>query len=208
MKSSESTLINLIKTVKPWYLLVLTVISAAVCIYALRSNNEHMSQLRSQVYAADKNGGNVEAALENLAKYVTSNMNTSLSSGPNGVYPPIQLQYSYGRVSDNQAQTLQQQNSSLYTEAEDYCQSQIPNGFSGRYRIPCIEQYVTSHGLAQANIPLALYEFDFVSPSWSPDLAGWTLLASIFLGLMTIASFIATWLVKRSDKQKSWASRT
>ncbi len=190
MKNQINQLANVLKATKPWHLLLLTVISSAICVYALRANNEHMNELRNQVYTADKNSGNVQAALENLAKYVTSNMNTSLGSGPNSVYPPIQLKYSYGRVTTGQSAVLEQQNTSLYTEAENYCQAQIPQGFSGRYRIPCIEQYVTAHSLQGANIPSALYEFDFISPTWSPDLAGWTLLTSAALAILTVVSFI------------------
>ncbi|HEY1646258.1 MAG TPA: hypothetical protein VGF75_07940 [Candidatus Saccharimonadales bacterium] len=201
MKDTKNRLVKAIRSIKPWYLLVLTIVSALICVYALRANNEHMNDLRNQVYSADNNGGNVEAALENLAKYVTSNMNTNLSSGPNGIYPPIQLTHSYDQVSSNDSQSLSQQNSTLYTQAEDYCQAEIPNGFSGRYRVPCIEQYVTTHGLQSANVPSALYEFDFISPTWSPDLAGWTMLLSILLAALTLVSFIVHWIIKRSLKR-------
>lgn len=189
MKTWLISLGKLFKAIKPWQFLVLTIISSSICIYSLRQNNEHMNYLRNQVYAADKDGGNVKAALLNLARYVTSNMNTSLDSGPNGVYPPIQLKYSYQRVTANQSQSLAQQNSTLYTQAEDYCQMAIPQGFSGRYRVPCIEQYISSHSLQGTNVPVALYEFDFISPAWSPDLAGWTLVSSVVLGLLTIISY-------------------
>jgi hypothetical protein len=190
----------------PW--LILTVLSAVVCIYALRSNNEHMNQLRDQVYAADKNGGDVQGALEKLAKYVTTNMNTNLSSGPNSVYPPIQLTNSYNKVTGSQAAAVEQQNSTLYTQAEDYCQATIPQGFSGRYRVPCIEQYVTSHSLQKgANTSTALYEFDFVSPTWSPDLAGWTLLLTILFAIITVVSFIIGLAVKTADKTKVYVDK-
>ena len=191
-KKSES-IKNFIRDIKPWYIFVLLIISSLICIYALRSNNEHMNVLRNDVYSADKNGGNVQQALENLEKYVTSNMNTDLSSGPNGVYPPIQLTYSYSRVNAGQTSTEEQQNSALYTDAENYCQTVVPTGFSGRYRVPCIEQYITSHSLDNSNVASSLYEFDFISPTWSPDLAGWSLLATILLGI----TFVASLLLKR-----------
>ena len=35
----------------------------------------------------------LEAALEDLRSYVTQHMNTSLTAGSNGVYPPVQLKY-------------------------------------------------------------------------------------------------------------------
>ena len=166
MSVKTSKFKNIIRDIKPWYLFVLFLVFSLICVYALRANNEHMNVLRNDVYVADKNGGNVELALQNLDKYVTTHMNTDLSSGPNSVYPPIQLTYSYGRDNSNLAQTYQQQNSSLYTQAEDYCQGIVPNGFSGRYRIPCIEQYITSHSLKSQNITSSLYEYDFVSPTW------------------------------------------
>lgn len=197
MKVKNHKFKTVVTSVKPWQLLVLTIISALICVSALRANNEHMNTLRNQVYSADKNGGNVELALQNLAKYVTSNMNTNLSSGPNSVYPPIQLTYSYNRVTNSLTESIGQQNSTLYTQAEDYCQAEVPSGFSGRYRVPCIEQYITSHDLSQPNIPQSLYEFDFVSPRWSPDLAGWTMLLTILFGILTIVSLVLKWRFKK-----------
>jgi hypothetical protein len=189
MKASLKQIKMRLGSIKPWYLLALTIISAIVCLNSLRTNNEHMNYLRNQVYAADSSNGNVEIALENLARYVTSNMNTNLSSGANSIYPPIQLTHSYNRVTSSQTAAIEQQNSTLYTQAENYCQQLIPEGFSGRYRIPCIEQYVTTHGLKGAAIPDSLYEFDFISPTWSPDLAGWSMLLTIVLAIPTLISF-------------------
>ena len=176
--------------VKPWYFLVLFVISLGVCVYALRQNNLTMVRLRNDVYAADKNGVDVQSALKDLQAYVITHMNTNLASGPNPVYPPIQLVYSYERL--QQAADQSNSNAQLYTNAEDYCQQQIPNGYSGSYRISCIEQYVASHGAAVITIPASLYEFSFISPSWSPDLAGWALLATVALALL----FIFSWLTR------------
>lgn len=195
----KKDLVKFIRAIKPWYLIALTVIVASICIFALRANNEHMNQLRNDVYIADKKGGNVELALENLDKYVTSHMNTDLSSGPNGIYPPIQLTHSYNRATQNLQVALQQQNSTLYTQAENYCQAKIPQGFSGRYRVPCIEQFITDHGLKVNNTSTALYQFDFISPTWSPDLAGWSLVATILLAILTVVSFIVNWHIKRSE---------
>jgi hypothetical protein len=145
-----------------------------------------MIGLRNDVYAADKTGGNVEAALDKLRGYVYGHMNTNLSAG-NGVKPPIQLSYTYARLQENAAQ-----NSSLYIDAKNYCEAKIPasQSISGRGRIDCITQYVTSHGAKPANIPEGLYQFDFVSPSWSPDLAGWSLAATAFFFTGFAVSFL------------------
>ncbi|HUD10709.1 MAG TPA: hypothetical protein VMR28_03495 [Candidatus Saccharimonadales bacterium] len=182
------------RAVKPWYFLILLIISAGFSVYALRQNNLEMVHLRNAVFADDKNNGDVNAALKNLQAYVTTHMNTNLSGGPNAAYPPIQLQYTYARLqqANNQAAGA---NSTLYTDAENYCQQKIPTGFSGRYRISCIEQYIQSHGVAVQNIPVSLYEFDFVSPQWSPDLAGWSLVVSVIVLLLFLVSAgVRLWL--------------
>ena len=162
-----------------------------ICIFALRANNEHMIKLRSAVYAADKSNGNVESALEQLQAYVTTHMNTNLDSGNGTVYPPIQLKYTYQRLLQAQSQAAATTNTQLYTEAQTYCQQQDSVDFSGRNRVPCIEQYVQTHDTQLPTIPAALYEFSFISPSWSPDLAGWSLLAASFSAVMLIVSLLA-----------------
>lgn len=174
---------------KPLYFLAITIILASVCIVALRQNNQHMEQLKTAVYQADKNDGNVQQALDNLQAYVTAHMNTNLSTGTGSVYPPIQLQYTYSRLLHAQQQAALNANNGLYTAAQEYCQKLDPTDFSGHNRVPCIEQYVTSHGAHPPTIPASLYEFDFISPSWSPDLAGWTLLATVLFLVITAMLF-------------------
>jgi hypothetical protein len=189
-----------LRWIKPWYFLVLAIISGVICISALRANNEHMLVLREAVYAADKDNGDVQGSLQALQAYVTSHMNTGLSSGPNAVYPPIQLKYTYDRLIKAQSDQAAANNSQLYTEAQNYCQTQIPTGFSGRFRIQCIEEYIQSHDTSLPQIPDALYKFAFASPSWSPDLAGWSLLSTILLAATTVAAFIGSWWLKREVK--------
>lgn len=193
-----------VRRVKPWYFLIVCILLAGTSIYAQRQNNLKMVQLRSAVYAADKNNGNVNAALMALQAYVTAHMNTNLSSGPNSAYPPIQLQYTYERLQQAQAQqqlNQDQANTQLYTDAENYCQQQDPTDFSGRNRVPCIIQYVQSHGISNFTlqaIPVSLYEFNFLSPTWSPDLAGWSLVAAVLALLL----FLATWITDRWFKRQ------
>ncbi len=177
------------RSVSPWYFLILFIISSALAVFALRSNNQNMIKLRSAVYSADQKDGDVQGALQTLRKYVYAHMNTNLASGPNAVYPPIQLEYTYQRLVQASEQQANSSNTSLYTDAENYCQQVNPTAFSGRTRVPCIEAYVQQNGTqASGTIPAALYEFDFISPSWSPDLAGWSLvLSALFLSLFAIS---------------------
>lgn len=187
---------NKLKHIKPWYFLILAAIFGVVSVISLRANNQHMVELRDAVYAADKNGSDVKKPLQDLQAYVTTHMNTNLASGPNAVYPPIQLKYTYERL--QAAQNSQSVNSQLYNEAQKYCEGQNSTDFSGRNRVPCIEAYVSSHGAAPAaKVPDALYKFSFASPRWSPDLAGWSIILTILsLGLFVI-TLIAMQIARR-----------
>lgn len=186
-----------LRRIHPWYFLALTIIFGTICLISLRHNNEQMIRLRDAVYAADKNNGDVAGALTNLQRYIFSHMNTSLASGPNAVHPPIQLKYTYERAEEAQQKQLQQTNSSLYNDAQHYCEQQDPVDFSGRNRVPCIESYVLAHGAKLPPIPDALYKFDFVSAKWSPDLAGWSLVATVLAGLLFLLTSAYRFWVKR-----------
>ncbi|HSX28946.1 MAG TPA: hypothetical protein VLE73_00135 [Candidatus Saccharimonadales bacterium] len=157
-----------------------------------------MTRLRKAVYAADTatdpQNGNIEQALQQLRAYVGQHMNTDLTKD-NGVYPPIQLVHTYERLKATEQARVNAVNSQVYTEAQVQCEAQLPSGLSGRTRIPCIEQYVKDHGVAPKAIPADLYKFDFVSPRWSPDLAGWSMVLALLFGLLTAIRFAAARLL-------------
>ncbi|HEY5152530.1 MAG TPA: hypothetical protein VII55_01000 [Candidatus Saccharimonadales bacterium] len=189
-----------LRRVKPWYFLAVAVLSAIVCIAALRANNQHMLKLRDAVYSADKNNTDVQGALKNLQIYVTSHMNTNLSTGTS-VYPPIQLKYTYERLVQAQAGQLGQTNTQLYTDAQHYCEQQDPVDFSGHNRVPCIEQYVSSRSPDAVQLPVipdALYKFSFITPQWSPDLAGWSLVVAVLSGLLFLVTLAARLWFRRN----------
>jgi len=189
-----------IRWIKPIYILILAVALTVICIVNLRSNNEHMIKLRNAVYSADKNGGNVEAALQQLRAYVTTHMNTNLDSGKGTVYPPIQLKYTYQHILQAESQAAVTVNADLYTAAQTYCQQQDPVDFSGRNRVPCIEQYVETHDTQLATIPTALYEFSFITPTWSADVAGWSLVFAAISWVLFIVVLIADLWFRRQLK--------
>ena len=178
----------------PWYFLAAFIVFGVICLVSLRHNNEEMVRLRDAVYAADKNNGNVEEALKNLREYVYSHMNTSLASGPNAVHPPIQLKYTYERLEQAQESALGQGDSALYKSAQSYCEAQSSVGSEV---IACIQQYAADRGVQLVQIPPSLYEFDFVSARWSPDMAGWTLVLTIIVGLSFLVSAPYHWWAKR-----------
>jgi hypothetical protein len=198
-KKSLHRLWTIIRPVKVWYLLVLCLMSAALTVVALRANNLHMVTLRDKVHQVDQAGGDVEGALQDLRTYVYGHMNTGLATGSN-VYPPVQLKYTYQRLKQAETDRVKSQNDSIYRGAQAYCEQQNPTDFSGRNRVPCIEAYVKSHSVTERKIPDAMYKFAFVSPTWSPDLAGFSLLISILLAVLLIARIIAGRVLKALTK--------
>jgi len=192
--------LTVIRSIKIWYLAVLVVVTGIAATLSLRQNNLTMVQLRDKVYQADEQNRDVEGALQDLRAYVHSHMNTDLSGGGNAVYPPIQLKYTYQRLKQAEQERVKQASSQVYTAAQDYCEKLYPNSFSGGPRVPCIEQYVSENKVAEKSIPDAMYKFDFVSPTWSPDLAGFSLLASVLLLALLVLRVAAEWLLKRLSK--------
>lgn len=166
-----------------WLLVASFILSLIICLGALRSNNQKMVELREQVYVADKSGEGVNDSINALRSHVYAHMNTNLSSGSNGIKPPLQLKYTYERLLEAEQKKAELAGSSIYTDAQNYCQEQNSQDFSGRNRVPCVQEYIALHQATVINIPTSAYQFDFVSPTWSPDLAGWSLLAGLIFGL-------------------------
>jgi preprotein translocase subunit SecF len=172
-------MLKLISEISTRAILYLLIASSLICIGALRHNNQTMVKLRDAVYTADKNNQGINQALNNLRQYVYGHMNANLSSGNNGIKPPVQLKYTYQRLVEAQQNQIQVANSKTYADAQAYCKSTGNAQFDN----PCVQNYVVNHGVKSidVSVPAGLYQFDFVSPSWSPDLAGWSLVASIIL---------------------------
>lgn len=186
---------TLIRPVKTWYFLSAFLFCTVVCVAALRANYSGMVKLRDAVYTADRNAGNVEKALQDLRSYVGQHMNTDLDTG-NGVYPPIQLKFTYERLVKGEQDRVRAANAQTYTDAQHYCERLDPNSFYGRERVPCIQKYIKDHPSAKVKaVPDALYKFDFADPRWSPDLAGWSLLLAVVLFAFTVLRFaLGRWL--------------
>jgi hypothetical protein len=164
MKKQITKALSRFSHIPTWVFLALFIASLATSVYALRHNNQTMIKLRSTVYEADKNNGDINGSLNNLRDRVNAT------------------------------------NAQVYTQAQNYCQQLNSTDFSGRNRVPCVTDYVTTHGVSANPIPAALYEFDFVSPAWSPDLAGWSLVITTLLFIVLIASFTVDRLVKAKLK--------
>lgn len=187
-----------LRPISYWYFAVLFVISGSVAIYALRQNNLTALRLRDKVLQVDQQNGDVEGALQELRQFTYGHMNANLASDT-GIYPPIQLKYTYDRLVAAEQAKVESENKDIYAAAQAHCEATSPQGFSGSNRIACIQQYVDQNGGPGAEprpIPDALYKFDFVAPTWSPDVAGWSLLVAFVAFLLLVTRLAAQWWLK------------
>lgn len=149
----------------------------------IRNGNGAVTRYEA-LQAADQAGGDVETALNDLRTFIYSHMNTEIGS-PTGIYPPIQLKGTYDRLLAAEEQRVKEANDQLYTQAQEYCEATGNQGFSGRNRLECINGYIDQNGAKVKTIEDSLYKYDFVSPRWSPDLAGFSLIALILFVFLT-----------------------
>lgn len=178
--------LTLIRRIHFTWLLAFCLVMSLLSLLALRANNQRMIELRAAVFAADEKNGDVETSLRELRQFVHGHMNTNLSAGANAIKPPIQLKFRYERLAAAEKARVKEANSKIYIDAQATCEQQIPTGFSGSNRLECIEAYVDQNGTKEKPVSEDFYKFDFVSPSWSPDLAGW----SIVLAVLSLILFI------------------
>lgn len=183
-----------LRPINSWVFLGLALAFGIISIYAMRQNNLTAIRLRDTVIEADKQNADVEKPLRALREHVYSHMNADLSTGT-GLQQPVQLKYRYDRLVAAEKARVEAANGNIYTQAQAECERQVPAGASGGGRIACIEQYVSNNGVAENPIPDALYKFDFVSPRWSPDVAGISLFLSAAFFLLFVVRFtLERWL--------------
>ncbi len=168
----------------------------ALGIIGMRENNLRMIELREQVYLADENGDNIEKPLRELREFVYSHMNTDLSGGNVSIKPPIQLTNRYERLLEREQKRVDKVNKRVKAEAERKCARQFPAGGLNSSRVNCVAEYTSDNAGKPIEIPSELYKFDFVSPVWSPDFAGLSLLASLIFFAVFALRLITGWFYK------------
>lgn len=186
---------TIIRRVSYWHFLIACLVSGVVAVFALRQNNLTAIKLRDNVMQVDKQNGDTEKALKTLRSYVYSHMNTNLATNTS-VYPPIQLKYRYERLVAAEKARVAASTGNPYNDAQTYCEKNFPESFYGAGRLPCIQNYLDTHPVSakEQPIPDSLYKFNFASPVWSPDLAGWSLVFSgLFLFLFALRFLIELW---------------
>lgn len=184
-----------LRPVSHWYFLAAFLVFGTIFIMSYRQNNVGMIELREKVFIADEEKGDIEKALRDLRQYVYSHMNTSLVSSDIAIKPPIQLKHHYERLVAQEKERVDAANASLTEQANAICRQRFPSTNNVTGLAPCIQGYLSENGVKERDIPKELYQFDFVSPRWSPDVAGWSLVATVLFGFLFVLRFgLERWL--------------
>lgn len=157
-----------------------------------------MVERRAAVISADETG-NEEVTIQrlyDLQQYVTSHMNTDLGQG-------VYLEASYQRDSQkvlNAAADDSNPNGNIYKKAQEVCAPRFSH-YSEAY-LACttseLAKYPAANELIGAvKLPSqASYLHDYVSPIWSPDFAGWSVLVCVILALLIVARLIGVAILR------------
>ena len=163
-------------------------ISAGYTAYQLRQNNLQMIDLYNKVLEADKSGQSVYERLGELQSYVANHMNaTPPKLGSN---PGIQLVNTYERDKKAEEDRVTAERDRINNEAIAYCEAAMPNSLLSQ-RAQCIIDRNASQTVTEKQIIPDLYRYDFVSPIWTTDLAGWLVLITGVLVLLLLIQIIS-----------------
>jgi hypothetical protein len=193
-KHIKRSLVQL-QRIKTWQLVIILILASFVSATFLRLNNIGMVQRRDAVYSADKVGDNTvtQNRLYDLQRYVSSHMNTNMGTG-------VFLTATYNR--DKKALVDEASvgpNGNIYVKAQQVCAPRY-RSWSPAY-VQCtvneLAKYPAGANLNNTvNLPPGPYQYDFVSPLWSPDFAGWSVLVCVVILIMIIARFIGVVILR------------
>lgn len=166
----------------------------------LRLNNIGMAQRRVAVLDADKSGDQtaIKSRLVDLQRYVSSHMNASMGT----IY--LEEQYKRDTEAANKAASSDgNPNGNIFKKAQDICAPKFSD--LGHYSLPyqqCVLDELNKYPSASAltsslKLPKAeSYRHSFASPLWSPDFAGFSVLACLFIILLIVARFVGLMVLR------------
>lgn len=172
--------IKQLQRIRTWQLVVLLVLGVFISATLLRMNNVGMIQRREAVHAADKANqpDEVRDRLYDLHRYAAAHMNANTG--------PVYLQHQYDRdVEAAIAKAAEsEEGQTINAQAEAVCRPQF-SGWSDAY-MACflaeLEKHPTSEALPEVEYPEPnLYKYEFASPIWSPDFAGWSVVICLVI---------------------------
>lgn len=189
--------IKQLQRISTWQLLVLLLLMGFVAATFLRLNNIGMSERREAVLAIDKADDSfaLQNRLFDLQRYVAAHMNTSTGA--------FYLEGQYKRDSQKVVDAAKESGDpgqNVYAKAESVCRPQY-SSWSPAY-MQCFQdelaKYPASSDPAMSvTLPsTSIYRHSFASSAWTPDFAGWSILACAVIVLMIITRLISLFVLR------------
>ncbi len=169
---------------KSRYIFIIALIFALTSIVALRFNNKKALVLASQIQNKDALSVDVKTDIAKLQQFVIKHMNSSVK---------VELSASYERAVTKAKAGNVDINGDLYAQAQAECDRQ---GIGSVAQAQCVKQYLDARVSPGTNTqPVVLPErssfiYSFAAPNWTPDIAGFSLVACVLFGLGAIAIYI------------------
>ena len=207
--------IKRLSQIKTWQLVILLVMSSFISATFLRLNNVGMVERRESVENADKTGDivSLQRRLYDLQRYVSTHMNAHPGR--------IALDHTYKRAYEQKLKEFEEaiknrSNNDTVSKVRSVCDTKAQQGGYGRFTtqadpryINCINEEWEKYPAAKvANLQFEApstepYYHTFVSPVWSADFAGWSLLATILIAVIIIVRLVILGVLKLMLKRRN-----
>lgn len=200
--------IKRLSQIKTWQLVILLIMSGFISATFLRLNNVGMVERRESVEHADKAGDivNLQQRLYDLQRYVSTHMNADPGK--------IALDHTYKQMYDRKLKEFEeeiknQSNNDTVSKVRAVCDARARQGGYGRATTQADPRYVSCINEEWEKYPAAKvanlqfeapstepYYHTFVSPIWSADYAGWSLLVTIFIAMIIVMRLVVLEMLK------------
>ena len=204
--------IRFIRRVHTWQLVLILLVTGFAAATFARLNNIGMVERRQAVLAADESGDQeaLTQRLYDLQRFVSAHMNADPGK--------IALQHQYARDSEKvkkeaEASTSANSNGNVYAKAAGVCDP-IAKRNGWRWPDPrytqCVDTELSKYPEAKFQDKITppnlhLYEHTYVSPKWTPDFAGLSLLVCLVILAIIVARgimlFILSLMLRRRHKK-------
>lgn len=184
--------IKRLQRVKTWQLVLLLVLAVIITATFLRVNNVGMLERRKAVEAADKLGDEdmIKERLYELQQYTSRHMNASTGSFDLSATYERDVKLILQKAEDANKNT----NDTIWNKTADECFRQFYGNWQGS--VQCIaekqKEFPNSAPITDIETPdPVLYRYNFLSPAWTTDFAGWSMLVCLILFLVIVGRWVA-----------------
>ena len=187
-----------IQTVKTWQLVLIFLLMCFISASLLRLNNVGMVERRDAVMTADQTCDRevIKNRLYDLQRYVSSHMNTDL--GTKGIALENLYNCDYQDILKKQ-QSYQNEHGNIFKRVQDICAPRYSSN-SQAYK-DCVNTELANFPEGQelsdlVALPTEPYYHSFVSPRWSPDFAGFSVVITGVIGAVIILRWLSVLVIR------------